>query len=78
MESDSDGDDYESLATLLAVAIAALVKHNTHCYYSYLSRTRTAAVCNVSLLMLEIDGSEGEDDSPRVKRTRRVSSLRVR
>ena len=27
----------------------------------YLSRTRTAAVCDMSLLMHEIDGSEGED-----------------
>ena len=34
----------------------------THCY-SYLSRTRTAA---------EIDGSEGEDNPPRVKHTRLV------
>ena len=30
MGSDSDGDDYESLATLLAVAIAAFAKHKAH------------------------------------------------
>ena len=36
------------------------------------SRTRTAAVCDMSLLIHEIDGSEGEDNTPRVKRTRRA------
>ena len=33
--------------------------------------TRTAAVCDM-LFMHEIDGSDGEDNPPRVKRTRRV------
>ena len=48
-------------------AIASFDKHGeTHHYYSYLSRTRTAAVCNMSLLIQKIDGSEGEDNPPRV------------
>ena len=59
----SDGDDYESLATLVAVVIAAFAKHkDTHNYCSNLSWTRTAAVCDMSVLMHEIDGSEGEDN----------------
>ena len=44
---------------------------NTNTLYTNLSRTRTAAVCDMSLLMHEIDGSEGEDNPRRVKRTRR-------
>ena len=73
MGSDSDGDDYEP-CQLLAVATAPFAKHrDTHCYdYSYLSRTRTAAVCEMSLFMHEIVGGEEEDNPPRVKRTRRV------
>ena len=71
MGSDGDGDDYESLPTLVAVAIAAFAKHKTH--HSYLSSmARTAAVCDMSLLTHEIDGSEGADNPPGVKRTRRV------
>ena len=69
----SDGD-YESLATLLAVAIAAFAKHTTHttATYSYLSRTRTASHrLRQMSLMHETDGSEGEDVPPGVKRTRR-------
>ena len=75
MGSDGDGDDYESLATLVVVAIVTFAEQrDTHyyCYYSYLSRTRTAAVCDMPWLMHDIDGSEGEDHPPRVKRTRRV------
>ena len=48
MGSDSDGDRYESLATLFEVAIAAFVTHKTHKHYYYyyyyyysLSRART-------------------------------------
>ena len=41
-------------------------------HYSYLSRPRTATICAMSLLMHEIDGSEGGDNLRRVKRTRRV------
>ena len=43
---------------------------NTH--YSLSSKTRTAAVCDISLLMHEIDGIEEEDNPPRVMRTRRI------
>ena len=70
MGPDSDGEDYESLATLLAVALAALSKHKTHTTRTCRGRSRqTAAVYDSSLFMHEIDGSEGEDNSPRVKRT---------
>ena len=69
MGSDSDGDDYESLATLLAVAIAAFARKHIPVHLS--SRTRTAAVCEMSLLLMhEVDESEGEDSPPRVKRRR--------
>ena len=43
-----------------------------HAHYSLVSRTRIAAVCDMSLVMNETDGSEGEDDPPPVQRTRRV------
>ena len=69
----SDSEDYQSLATLVKVDIASFAKQrDAHDDYSYLSRTRTAAVCDVSLLMHEIDGSEGEDNPPIVKRTSRA------
>ena len=73
MGSDCDGDAYESLATLLAVANAALAKQENHYYCSYSSRARTAAVYDMSLLMHDIDGSAREDNRLRVKRARRVS-----
>ena len=37
-----------------------------------MSTASTAAVCDISLLMREIDGIEGEDNPPRVKGTGRV------
>ena len=74
MGSDSDGDDNESLATLVAVANAAFAKHIDTLLRRVLvlSRTMTAAVCDMplTLLMREIYGSEGEHNPPRVKRTR--------
>ena len=45
---------------------------NIHTTHSYLSRARTAAVRDMSLVMHEIDESEGDDNPPHVKRTRRV------
>ena len=74
MGPDND-DDYESLATLLAVAIALFAKvsdtnfttPDTHLS----SRTRTTAACDM-LLTYEIDESVGENKPPRVKRARRV------
>ena len=67
MGSDSGNyDDYESLATLLAGASAAFAKHETHTNCTLSSNTKTAAVCDMSLLMHEIDGSEGEDNPSRV------------
>ena len=56
----------------LPLSSQSVTRHCTTYYYSYLSRTRTAAVCDMSLLMREIDGSRGEDYPARVKRTRRV------
>ena len=47
----------------------AIATQDTH--YSYSSRTRTAAVCDLSLLY-EIYGSEGGDNPPGVKRTQRA------
>ena len=47
--SDSDGDDYESLATLRAVAIAPFGRHRHTLVLltrTYLSRTRRAAICD--------------------------------
>ena len=61
MGSDRVGDGYESLAALVAFAIAASAKHReTHYCYAYVSRARTAAVCDDLSFMHEIDGSEGE------------------
>ena len=66
MESDSDGDDYETLATL-AVAIASFAKRK----HNLSSKTRTVAAWEV--VMKEMDtGSDEDDDAPRVKLTRRV------
>ena len=66
MESDSDGDDYETLATL-AVAIASFAKRK----HNLSSKTRTVAAWEV--VMKEMDtGSDEDDDTPRVKLTRRV------
>ena len=66
MESDSDGDDYETLATL-AVAIASFVKRK----HNLSSKTRTVAAWEA--VMKEMDtGSDEDDDAPRVKLTRRV------
>ena len=72
MGSDSDGDDYESLATLLTVAIAPFAKHKIHTIRTCRGRGQPAAVCDMSLLMHEIDRSKGEDNPPRAKRTWRV------
>ena len=77
MGSHRDEDDHESLDTLVGVAIAPFAPFAQHRDKQYtllllvfiLSRTRTATVCDMSLLMHE---SEGEDNPPRVKRTRRV------
>ena len=69
MGSDSDGDEHKSLATLVAVAIAAFAKHRD----TNTTRVDIRRLRHVSpLLMHEIDGSEGVDDPPPVKRTRRV------
>ena len=73
MGSESDGNEYEGLATLLAAANAAIAIRK-HTLLLLSSRTRTAVVCDMPLLMCEIDGSEGEDIPPRLKRTRRTFS----
>ena len=54
----------------LPLSIRQTETHTT--YYSYLSRTRPAAFCDLSLLMHDIDRSQGEGNPARVKRTRRV------
>ena len=61
--------------TTRALPLSSQSRLRTHqtkeTHYSCLSRARTAAVCDMSLLMLEIDLSEGEDNPPCLKRTRR-------
>ena len=58
MRLDSDGDNYESIATLLAVSSDCSIRQSQNTHYSYLSRTRTGTICDMSLFMHEIDGSE--------------------
>lgn len=71
--SGSDGGNNESIATLVAVAIAGFAKRRKKRHsYSYMSKTRTAALCNKSLFVHDIDGSDGEDNRLVIKRTRRV------
>ena len=45
---------------------------NTHCSLSSRTRKDAVCVCEMPLFMHELDGSEGEDSPPRVKRTRCV------
>ena len=66
MEPDSDGDEYETLATLaVAVASFAKRKHNSS------SRRRTVAAWDLVMKEMDTDGDE-DDNAPRAKFTRRV------
>ena len=67
-----DGGDYESLATLVAVAIAAFAKHRDTppLLLAFVEDEDSRRLRHV--VDARDDGSEGEDNTPRVKRTRRV------
>ena len=71
MGSDSEDDEYESPATRFTVAIAAFATHKRHTTATRIVEDEDSRRLP-HVLMHKIDGSEGGDSPPRVKRTRRV------
>ena len=73
MRSDSDGDDYESLAALLAVAFAAFAKHKTYTTTRFVVEHKDSRrLQQVAVHARDRRERGGKQPSLRVKRTRRV------
>ena len=73
--ADGIGDVIVTTTRALPLSSQSRLQHSpntTHTHYPLSSRTRTTAICEMPLLVHEIDGSEGEDNPPRAKRIRRV------